>query len=58
MTYNPLRKGYIYVYTGNGKGKTTATLGMAFRSIGWGLKIYVGQFMTGQHYGEQYIRYM
>lgn len=49
---NTLGKGYVHVYTGNGKGKTTAALGLAFRAIGHGLKVYIGQFMKGQHYGE------
>jgi cob(I)alamin adenosyltransferase len=47
-----LTKGYVQVYTGNGKGKSTAALGLAFRAMGQGLKIYVGQFMKGRHYGE------
>jgi cob(I)alamin adenosyltransferase len=47
-----LDKGYVHVYTGNGKGKTTAALGLAFRAMGHGLKTYIGQFMKGQHYGE------
>lgn len=51
-TGNKLGKGYVHVYTGNGKGKTTAALGLAFRAIGHGLKTYIGQFMKGQHYGE------
>ena len=45
-------KGYIQVYTGNGKGKTTAILGLAFRAMGYGLKTYIGQFMKRQQYGE------
>ena len=45
-------KGYVHVYTGNCKGKTTAALGLAFRAMGRGLKTYVGQFMKGQFYGE------
>jgi cob(I)alamin adenosyltransferase len=45
-------KGYIQVYTGNCKGKTTATLGLAFRAMGHGLKTYIGQFMKSQPYGE------
>jgi cob(I)alamin adenosyltransferase len=45
-------KGYIQVYTGNGKGKTTAALGLAFRAIGCGLKTYIGQFMKGQKCSE------
>ena len=46
------RKGYVQVYTGNGKGKTTAALGLAFRAAGHGLRIYIGQFLKGQMYGE------
>jgi len=47
-----LGKGYVQVYTGNGKGKTTAALGLAFRAAGRGLKTYIGQFMKGQLCGE------
>lgn len=49
---NPIGKGYVQVYTGNCKGKTTAALGLAFRAMGRGLKTYMGQFMKGQEYGE------
>lgn len=45
-------KGYIQVYTGNGKGKTTAALGLALRAAGHGLRVYIGQFLKGQAYGE------
>jgi len=45
-------KGYIQVYTGNGKGKTTAALGLALRAAGHGYKTYIGQFLKGQKYGE------
>lgn len=45
-------KGYIQVYTGDGKGKTTAALGLALRAVGYGLKAYIGQFLKGQMYGE------
>jgi cob(I)alamin adenosyltransferase len=44
--------GYVQVYTGNGKGKTTAALGLALRAAGHGMKTYIGQFLKGQHYGE------
>lgn len=44
--------GYIQIYTGNGKGKTTAALGLALRAAGSGLKTYFGQFLKGQKYGE------
>lgn len=47
-----LAKGYIQIYTGNGKGKSTAALGLAFRAMGCGLKTYIGQFMKGRQYGE------
>jgi cob(I)alamin adenosyltransferase len=42
-----LKKGCIQVYTGEGKGKTTAALGLAFRAAGRGLKVVVLQFMKG-----------
>lgn len=47
-----LEKGQIQVYTGNGKGKTTAALGLALRAAGAGLRVYIGQFMKGRHYSE------
>jgi cob(I)alamin adenosyltransferase len=40
-------KGLIQIYTGDGKGKTTAALGLALRAIGWGLKICMIQFIKG-----------
>lgn len=46
------KRGYIQIYTGDCKGKTTAALGLAFRAAGHGLKTYIGQFMKGQEYGE------
>lgn len=42
----------IQVYTGNGKGKTTAALGLAVRAAGQGLKVYIGQFVKGARYAE------
>lgn len=45
-----LDKGYIQVYTGNGKGKTTASLGLALRAVCAGYKVYMGQFMKGRDY--------
>jgi len=47
-----LEKGYVQVYTGDCKGKTTAALGLAFRAMGRGLKTYIGQFMKGTYYAE------
>ena len=45
-------EGFIQVYTGDGKGKTTAALGLALRAAGHGLNVYIGQFMKGIRYGE------
>lgn len=47
------KKGLVLVYTGNGKGKTTASLGLALRAVGHGEKVYIIQFMKGnEKYGE------
>jgi cob(I)alamin adenosyltransferase len=45
-------KGYIQIYTGLGKGKTTAALGLALRASGHGLRTYFGQFLKGRTSGE------
>ncbi|MFO8047639.1 MAG: cob(I)yrinic acid a,c-diamide adenosyltransferase, partial [Desulfosudaceae bacterium] len=45
-------KGYVQVYTGDGKGKTTAALGLTLRAVGAGLKVYVGQFLKSGQYSE------
>jgi cob(I)alamin adenosyltransferase len=42
------RRGLVIVYTGDGKGKTTAALGLAFRALGSGLKIFMVQFIKGK----------
>lgn len=42
----------IQVYTGNGKGKTTAAIGLAVRAAGAGLNVYIGQFAKGRCYNE------
>ena len=46
-------KGYTHIYTGNGKGKTSAALGLAFRAAGSGIKSIIIQFMKGLPTGEQ-----
>ncbi|OHD63505.1 MAG: hypothetical protein A2176_11355 [Spirochaetes bacterium RBG_13_51_14] len=45
-------KGYTHLYTGNGKGKTSAALGLAFRAAGSGLRSIIIQFMKGLPSGE------
>lgn len=47
-----MRKGYIQVYTGNGKGKTTAALGLALRAAGAGLKVFIAQFIKSKKCSE------
>lgn len=47
-----LTKGYIQIYTGNGKGKTTAAIGQVVRAAGFGLKSYIAQFMKEYPYNE------
>jgi cob(I)alamin adenosyltransferase len=46
------RRGYTQVYTGNGKGKTTAALGLSIRAAGAGLKTFIAQFIKMGDYSE------
>jgi len=47
-----LERGIVEVYTGNGKGKTTASIGLAVRASGWGLRVSIYYFMKTGGYGE------
>lgn len=47
-----LKQGFIQIYTGNGKGKSTAAIGQAVRAAGFGLKTYIAQFMKEYPYNE------
>lgn len=47
-----MNQGYVQVYTGNGKGKTTAALGMAIRAAGSGMTVFIAQFLKKGDYSE------
>ena len=49
---NQWKRGYVQVYTGDGKGKTTAALGLAVRAAGADLRIFIAQFVKGMDYSE------
>ncbi len=47
-----MERGYIHLYTGNGKGKTTAAFGLAVRAACAGKRVYIGQFVKSMAYNE------
>ena len=47
-----MKQGLVQIYTGDGKGKTTAALGLSLRAAGRGLKVFIAQFVKGMYYGE------
>jgi cob(I)alamin adenosyltransferase len=47
-----MKQGLVQIYTGEGKGKTTAALGLALRAAGRDLKVFIAQFAKGVFYGE------
>ena len=52
MRGNELQSGLIHVYTGSGKGKTTAAIGLGLRAVGNNFKVHMVQFMKGRRYSE------
>ena len=45
-------RGYIHIYTGNGKGKTTSAIGLSIRALGAGLRVFFAQFLKSGRYSE------
>jgi len=49
---NKMKKGYVQVYTGNGKGKTTSALGLSIRAAGSGMNVIIAQFLKAMNTSE------
>ena len=47
-----MKKSFVHIYTGDGKGKTTAAIGLAMRALGADYKVYIGQFIKDMEYAE------
>lgn len=47
-----MQKGFLHIYTGNGKGKTTVAFGLALRAVCAGKNVYIGQFVKSMQYSE------
>ena len=47
-----MSRGYIQIYTGDGKGKSTAAFGLAVRALCAGMRVYIGQFVKSIQYNE------
>ena len=47
-----MKKGFVQVYTGDGKGKTTAAIGLSIRAAGAGMKVFIAQFIKSGDYSE------
>ncbi len=52
MKGNGAKRGLVMVYTGEGRGKTTAAVGQAIRALGHGYRVFMIHFMKGRDYGE------
>ena len=55
MAHTNFEKGYVQIYTGNGKGKTTAAIGLSVRAISRNMRVFFGQFMKNTYSAEQKI---